>query len=307
MELGETVVVKLFRFDPSVDKAPRYETYEVPYQNKMRVLGALRYIADELGVEFALRHYCGINRCGCCGVKVNGVPMLACWEPIQPKMVIEPLDNFKLIKDLLVDLGELQTSIERQNPRLVRKKPYMGFPEDINHEEMLPVFRLLDCIECGLCTSACPAVQQLGFEVFSGPAAYVKLAMRALDPRDEDERTATIVNNGIFHCVSCLNCAEVCPQGIDVFQDAIEPLKRLAVSQKAYKGHSTYSAVKEVIKESGDVNPLVLIKKTRGIGAVKDLFLAVKLGLRGKLTINQPDNPGLTEIKQTFEAVEVKK
>jgi succinate dehydrogenase / fumarate reductase iron-sulfur subunit len=307
MELGETVEVKLFRFDPSVDKEPRYETYKVPYQSKMRVLGALRYLEDELGIEFSYRSYCGNNRCGCCGVKVNGVPMLSCWEPVQPKMVIEPLDNFKHIKDLLVDRDEFEASIERQNPRLVRKKPYLGFPEDISHDEMIPVFRLGDCIECGLCTSACPAVRQLGFDVFSGPAAYVKLAMRALDPRDEGARTATVVDSGIFHCTSCLNCTDICPQDIDVFRDAIEPMKRLAVSQKVYKDHHAFSAFKEVIKESGDVNPVALIMKTRGIRAAKDMFLALALGRKGKLTISQPDNPGLTEIRQTLDAMEVKK
>ncbi len=307
MELGESVEVVLFRFDPSIDKEPRYETYKVPYQTKMRVLGALRYIADELGVEFAFRDYCGLNRCGCCGVKVNGVPMLACWEPVQHKMVIEPLDNFKHIKDLLVDREEFEATIERLNPRLVRKKIYPGFPEEIIHEEMVPTFKLLDCIECGLCTSACPTVRQVGIDVFSGPAAYVKLAMRALDPRDEGERTTAIVDKGIFHCVSCLNCTEVCPQGIDVFRDAIEPIKRLAVYQKAYKGHRAFSAVKEAIKESGDVNPLILIKKIRGIGAIKYIGLAIKLGLKGKLTISQSVNPGLSEINQTIEATEVKK
>jgi len=307
MELGEMVEVKLFRFDPYVDKEPRYETYEVPYQSKMRVLGALRYIADELGVEFAFRNYCGINRCGCCGVKVNGIPMMACWEPVQPKMVIEPLDNFRHLKDLVVDMDEFEANIERLNPRLVRKKSYPGFPEDLSHDDMLRVFRLIDCIECGLCTSACPTVRQMGFEVYLGPGAYVKLAMRALDPRDEEERASMVVDGGIFHCISCLNCTEVCPQGIDVFRDAIEPMKRLAVSQKIYKGHHTFRAVKEVIRESGDVNPLILIKKTRGIMALKDLSIAVKLGLRGKLTISQPDNPGLTEIRKTLEAVEVKK
>jgi succinate dehydrogenase/fumarate reductase iron-sulfur protein len=307
MELGEMVEVKLFRFDPTIDQQPRYETYKVPYQSKMRILGALRYIADELGVEFAFRDYCGINRCGCCGVKVNGVPMLACWEPVQPKMVIEPLENFKHIKDILVDRDEFDAMIERLNPRLVRRKVYPGFPEEITHEEMLSTFKLLDCIECGLCTSACPAVREVGLGVFSGPAAYVKLAMRALDPRDEGERTRTIVDNGVFHCVSCLNCTEVCPQGIDVFGDAIEPVKRIAVSQKAYKGHQAFNAVKEIIKEYGDVNPLVLIKKVRGIWAIKDLGLAVKLGLKGKLTISQSANPGLSEINRTIEATEVKK
>lgn len=304
MEIGETVEVKLYRFDPSIEREPRYETYAVPYQNRMRILGALRYIADELGVEFAFRNYCGNNRCGCCGVKVNGVPMLACWEPVQPRMVIEPLDNFKLIKDLLVERDDLEASIERQNPRLVRRKPYSGFPEDLSHERMRSSFRLMDCIECGLCTAACPVVGQLGLETFSGPAAYVKLAMRAFDPRDEGERMRTAVNSGIFLCPSCLICTEVCPQGIDVFQDAIEPLKRLAVCQKVYKGYRSFLVVKEVIKESGDVNPLVLIKKTRGLWAVKDLALGVKLGLKGKLAISQAENPGLVEIQQTLKRVE---
>lgn len=307
MELGEIVEVKLFRFDPSIENTPRYETYQVPYQNKMRVLGALRYVADELGVEFAFRSYCGINRCGCCGVRVNGVPMLACWEPVQPKMIIEPLENFRHIKDLLVDRDELESAIKRQNPRLVRKKAYKGFPEDISHDEMMGVFRLGDCIGCGLCTSACPAVKQVGLEVFSGPTAYVKLAMRVLDPRDEGERIPTIVSSGLFHCVSCLNCSDVCPQGIDVFHDAIEPMKRLAVAQKAYKGYKTFNAVREIIKESGDVNPLVLIMKTRGVGAIKDLSIAMKFALKGKLVMSQPKNPGLPEIKQTLDAVEVKR
>jgi hypothetical protein len=84
-------------------------------------------------------------------------------------------------------------------------------------------------------------------------------------------------------------------------------MKRLAVSRKAYKGYKTFSAVREVIKESGDVNPMVLIKKIRGVWAVKDLALAVKLGFKGKLTITQPANPGVSEIRQIIEVMEEKK
>ena len=200
MELGEKIEVVLFKYDPTRDEKPRYETYEVPYRSRMRVLGALECIAEELGVEFAFRYYCGSNRCGTCGVKVNGVPVLACWEPVQPRMVIEPLENFTIVKDLVVNLDELEESIERLNPRIVRKKPYPGFPENITHEEMTHVFKLMDCIECGLCTSACPAVSMVGLKEFAGPAAYVKLAMKVLDPRDEGERANLIVDNGIFYC-----------------------------------------------------------------------------------------------------------
>jgi len=303
----ETVEVRLFRFDPTVDKEPRYETYEVPCENKMRILGTLRHISEQLGVEFGYRSYCGVNRCGCCGVKVNGIPMLACWEPVQPKMTIEPLDNFPLIRDLIVDRTEFEKSIERQNPRLIRKTPYTGWPENITHEEMLSYWKLADCIECGLCSSACPVVERVGWENFAGPAAYVKLAMRALDPRDEEERVSTVVDSGIFRCTSCYRCAEVCPQDIDVFQDAIEPLKRLTLAQKgAYRGDREYEAFEEAIKESGDVSPIVLIRKTRGIKAIKDLPMAVKMALMGKLPLRQPKNKGIDEINKTLEAVKTK-
>jgi len=302
MELGEKIEVTLFRFDPSTDKQPRYETYEVPYRSKMRVLGALESIVEEQGVEFAFRYYCGNNRCGTCGVKVNGVPVLACWEPVQPRMVIHPLDNFTVVRDLVVNLDELRESIQRLNPRIVRKKPYPGFPENITHEEMIHVFKLMDCIECGLCTSACPAVSVVGLKEFAGPAAYVKLAMKVLDPRDEGERAHQIVDNGIFCCTSCLRCGAVCPQDIDPFQDAIEPLKRLSVTQEVYKHSRAYTAFEEAIAESGDVNPTVLVRKIKGLRMVAELPKGLRMLAKGILPIKQPPNPGLDEIKKTIEA-----
>jgi len=222
-------------------------------------------------------------------------------------MTIEPLDNLPLIRDLIVDRTEFEKSTQRLNPRLVRKRPYPGFPENVTHEEMLSHWKLADCIECGLCTSACPAVEAVGLENFAGPAAYVKLAMRVFDPRDEEERVSTMVDSGVFRCVSCYRCTEVCPQGINVFEDAIEPLKRLALAQKgAYRGDREFSAFEEAMKESGDVNPTVLIRKARGVRAIKDLPMAVKMGLMGKLPLTQPKNPGTDEINKTFEAVRTK-
>ena len=36
MTTPEHVTLRLFRFDPSVDTAPRYETYQVPYSDQVR-------------------------------------------------------------------------------------------------------------------------------------------------------------------------------------------------------------------------------------------------------------------------------
>ncbi len=306
MELGDKIEVSLFRFDPSRDDKPSYEAYKVTYRSRMRVLGALEFIAEELGVEFAFRYYCGSNRCGTCGVKVNGVPVLACWEPVQPRMVIEPLDNLKIVKDLVVDLDAIKESIERLNPRMVRIKPYPGFPENVTHEEMIHVFKLMDCIECGLCTSACPAVSLVGQKEFAGPVAYVKLAMKVLDPRDDGERADLIVDNGIFKCTSCLRCGEVCPQAVDPFGDAIEPLKRLSVAEEVYRRSRAFTSFEEAITESGDIDPVTLMRKVKGLKVVADLPRGLRMLARGTLPLKQSVNPGLDEIKKTIEAVKRK-
>ena len=41
--------VKVFRFDPSVDKEPRYQTYQVPFEKGMSAMSALDYIYQNAG------------------------------------------------------------------------------------------------------------------------------------------------------------------------------------------------------------------------------------------------------------------
>ena len=37
---NEPVVLEIFRYDPDVDRAPRYEQYQVPWQEGLLLLGA---------------------------------------------------------------------------------------------------------------------------------------------------------------------------------------------------------------------------------------------------------------------------
>lgn len=99
----DKVKVKIFRYDPSQDKNPRYETYEIPYFEGMRILDAILYVVDCLGKDIAFRWSCGSARCGTCAMLVNGKPKLTCFEPAEMEMTIEPLPNFPVIRDLVVD------------------------------------------------------------------------------------------------------------------------------------------------------------------------------------------------------------
>ena len=223
LKIGETVSVTVEKYDPSRDSAPRLETYKVPYTREMRVLEALDYIVEELGESLSYQWFCGVKKCGMCGVMVNGRQTLGCWEPVEAEMIVRPLAGFPVVRDLVIDRSRYFADVQSMEPWLQRKRPYGGFPEAIDGAELAAAAHTMHCIECMLCVSACPA----NGERFMGPAPMVQLARFALDPRDEADRlTTALAPGGIDHCVGCRQCSHVCPAGIRVFEGAIEGLKR---------------------------------------------------------------------------------
>src|SRR2546423_4874345 len=79
----------------------------------------------------------------------------------------------------------------------------------------------LDCVHCGLCTSACPTYLELGTEMDS-PRGRIYL-MRAvtegrLDPADPD------VRRHLDLCLDCRACESACPSGVQ-YGRLIEPFR----------------------------------------------------------------------------------
>ena len=105
--MTEKATVKLYRFDPTVDKEPRYETYEVPsegWQGRM-VLDTLRYIYEHFDNGFSFRGPCHQRDCGACTIRINGKTALACDVVAEKEMVIEPVPKRQVLKDLVVDIA----------------------------------------------------------------------------------------------------------------------------------------------------------------------------------------------------------
>ena len=228
LNVGDPVKVSIRKYDPSRDRAPYLKTYTVPYTREMRVLEALDYIVEELGDSLAYQWFCGVKKCGMCGVMVNGRQKLGCWEPVEPEMLIEPLTNFPVVRDLVIDRSRYFSNLMALEPALQRGKAYPGFPEPLTGTRMHDAGEMLQCIECMLCVSACPAQGP----DFMGPAPMVQLARFALDPRDAGPRAqAARAVGGLDHCVSCRQCSRVCPMGIPVFDTAIEGLRERARSE----------------------------------------------------------------------------
>ncbi len=224
----ESVSLRLFRFDPETDEAPRYESYSVPYKPYMRVLDVLTHVYDELEVPLGHRWYCGTKKCGECAVTVNGQPMLGCWEPALPEMTIEPLTNFPILRDLAVDAAPYERVIMSLKPYLERPS-HNEFPQRLPHAEMAAANRLYKCIECNVCTAAVPIsgfdAKGIDWAGYAGPAAFVRFARFALDPRDETARRPLAERGGLGEFPLFAALDGVCPQGIDIVREALLPVR----------------------------------------------------------------------------------
>ena len=96
--------VKIYRFDPSVDKEARYETFTVPREAwyGVKVIDTIRYIYENITPDLSFREPCRQEICGACMIQMNNKPVMACGTFSEQDMVIEPISKHRLIKDLVV-------------------------------------------------------------------------------------------------------------------------------------------------------------------------------------------------------------
>lgn len=299
--------VRIYRFDPEVDQAPRYDTFEVPRSPWMRVLDVLDYVHETLAVDIAYRWLCGVKRCGSCAVTVNGSPALACWEPALDEMTVEPLRGLPVIRDLVTAREPFEEGLARIDPLLERREAYAGFPEPLSHAVMAQSSSLRDCIQCLACHAACPVVAEPE-SGFGGPALLVALAELALDPRDGADRTRVAHEQlGVFKCVSCYECERVCPMEIPVVRDAIEPLKRKVYERGLGAGAAHARIFLDVVKEHGQLSAPQLVRRTKG-ASLEHLGTALRMIARGKVSpvraLRGSRAEGAETIKRLYEASE---
>ncbi len=103
--MAEEAKVTIYRFDPTVDKEPRYETYQVPAEGwkYLTVLDTIRYIYRKVDGSLAFRESCRCKQmCAACIVRLNKKNVLACDTLSTEEMLLEPVSNYPLIKDLVV-------------------------------------------------------------------------------------------------------------------------------------------------------------------------------------------------------------
>jgi succinate dehydrogenase/fumarate reductase iron-sulfur protein len=100
----KTIRVQVSRFDPKVDPAPHYQTYEVPFQPRMTVMDVLDYIYENIDPSIAYPSHTSCHRrvCTRCNLTVNNKAGLSCHTEVTGDITINPLPRYEVIRDLVV-------------------------------------------------------------------------------------------------------------------------------------------------------------------------------------------------------------
>jgi succinate dehydrogenase/fumarate reductase-like Fe-S protein len=103
-EPGRIATVRVRRGSSSGE--PRYDTWEVPYQEGMSVLDALLYVRAHHDPTLAVRFSClNANACKECSALIDGKVGYLCTARLgQQPVTCDPLPRKRLIRDLVVDL-----------------------------------------------------------------------------------------------------------------------------------------------------------------------------------------------------------
>src|SRR5215216_7233828 len=130
--MADKITMQVSRYRPEEETGATVQEYEVPCPKDWVVLDGLNYIKDRLDGSLSFRWSCRMGVCGSCGMTVDGEPKLTCgtflsdYEP--GPVTIEPLSNFPVVRDLVVDLSDFMA-------KLPRVKPWIINPEDHGHVE----------------------------------------------------------------------------------------------------------------------------------------------------------------------------
>ena len=225
-ETTKTIFVSIKRFDGSKEW---YQDYSVPYEKGKTIVWLLTKVREEQDATLNFTVSCLHAICGACGVRINGSGYLICSTPLDDvldtfktnKLVFEPMANFKVVRDLVVEFEPKFSRMKEVTPWI---KPAdhgsieTGFIQST--AEFEKISSAVDCILCGLCTSECEQLAKNDGGYFD-PFIFNKAYRFAADTRDDSpaERVSATLKGELWKCVHCMKCTSVCPKEIDIAEN----------------------------------------------------------------------------------------
>ncbi len=234
---GEWKEFRVYRWSPDDGENPRVDSYWLDLdETGPMVLDAVIKIKNEIDPTLAFRRSCREGICGSCAMNIDGTNTLACTKSIDEisgSINIYPLPHTSVIKDLVPDLTHFYAQHRSIQPWLRTESTTPEKEWKQSREDREELDGLYECILCACCSTACPSYWW-NSDRFLGPAALLQAQRWVVDSRDEatGERLDDLEDPfRIYRCHTILNCAQVCPKGLNPAK-AIAELKKKMVERQ---------------------------------------------------------------------------
>ena len=235
----KNISLSIYRFNPEVDAKPYMKKYDIafPSNSDPMLLTLLERLKAEQDPTISFRRSCREGVCGSDGMNINGTNGLACVTHVSElntdKVVIRPLPGFPVVRDLVVDMSQFYQQYERIEPYLQNDSVAPARERLQSPEERSQLDGLYECILCACCTSSCPSFWW-NPEKFVGPAGLLQARRFLADSRDTatEHRLDKLQDPfSVFRCRSIMNCANVCPKGLNPTK-AIGEIRKQMLTQE---------------------------------------------------------------------------
>ena len=214
----------------------RLQEFEVPRRPSQTVLDVVTHIQRRVDPTLSYRFACRVGMCGSCAMTVNGKPRWTCRTHVDRvaadgRLVLEPLANLPIVKDLVADMREFFDKWSRAKGTFhgtaTRESDFARVRPD--SPARIEADAAIECIGCGVCYAACDVVKWN--RDYLGPAALNRAWTLVNDPRDgaRGERLAAVAGDaGCHSCHTMMSCTEHCPKHLSPTR-SIAGLKRATV------------------------------------------------------------------------------
>jgi succinate dehydrogenase / fumarate reductase iron-sulfur subunit len=230
---------KIYRWSPDDAENPRYDRFDIDLdQCGPMVLDALIKIKSEQDSSLTFRRSCREGICGSCAMNIDGANTLACTKAIDDvkgEVRITPLPHMAVVKDLVPDMTHFYAQYASIRPWLQTATPDPAMKERLQSpQDREKLDGLYECILCACCSTACPSYWW-NADRFLGPAILLQAYRWLADSRDEmtGERLDQLEDPfRLYRCHTIMNCANVCPKGLNPAA-AIAEIKKMMVERAA--------------------------------------------------------------------------